>query len=84
MQPLNFEFMSCDIPQHNNLAKLAFPYLVGIACVMMGSALVPDNMCVKVALEAIECATQLDGLVLIDVNGELAIRDMHMFGENPK
>jgi hypothetical protein len=38
----------------------------------------------KVALEGNACATQLDGLVVIDVNGKEATRDMHMFGANPK
>ena len=30
------------------------------------------------------CATQLDGLVVVDVNGKIATRDMHMFCANPK
>ena len=50
----------------------------------MGGDLIPDDLRVKVALEAIACVTQLDGLVKIDLNGKFATRDMHMFGANPK
>ena len=42
LQPLDFEFTSHDTPQHNSLAELAFPYLAGKVCAMMGGALVPD------------------------------------------
>ena len=36
---------------------------------MMGAARVPEDIKSKVALEAIACATQLDGLVVVDVKG---------------
>ena len=72
MQPLDFKFTSHDTPQHNSLAESAFPYIAGTVHTMMGGALVPDNMHAKVALEAIACTTQLDGLDLIDVNGKVA------------
>ena len=51
---------------------------------MMGGALVPDKLHAKVALEAIVCATQLDGLTVVTVNGKEAMHDVHMFGANPK
>ena len=50
---------------------------------MMGAAWVPEDVKSKVALEAIACATQLDGLVVVDVKGKLATHDVHMFGVNP-
>jgi hypothetical protein len=83
LQPLDFEFTSRDTPQHNSLAELAFPYLAGKARAMMGAAMVPEDVKSKVALEAIACATQLDGLVVVDVKGKMATRDAHMFGANP-
>ena len=61
LQPLDFKFTLCDTPQHNSLAKLAFLYIARKVHAMMGSALVPDDMQSKVALEAIACATQLGG-----------------------
>ena len=45
--------------------------------------MVPDDLKAKVALEAISHATQLDGLVMVEIQGELATHDMHMFGANP-
>ena len=83
LQPLDFEFTSHDTPQHNSLAELAFPYLAGKARAMMGAARVPGDIKSKVALEAIACATQLDGLVVVDVKGKPTTRDAHMFGVNP-
>ena len=50
---------------------------------MMGATRVPEDIKSKVALEAIACATQLDGLVVVDVKGKMATRDVHMFGANP-
>ena len=46
--------------------------------------MVPDDLHAKVAVQAIECAMQLDGLVLVDVRGKIATPDIHMFGVNPK
>ncbi len=57
-----FEFTSRDTLQHNNLAKLAFPYLSGWSQAMMGAAHVPDYSRGKVSLEVLTCATMLDGL----------------------
>ena len=51
---------------------------------MMGGALVPDELQAKVALEAIACVTQLDGLAIVRVNGKETTHDVHMFGANPK
>ena len=46
--------------------------------------MVPDDLRAKVTLEAITYATQLDGLVVDDVSGRIAMHDMHTFGANPK
>ncbi len=84
LQLLIFEFTSCDIPQHNSLAELAFPYLAGKVHAMMGGALMPEELHVKVTLEAIACTTQWDGLTVVNVNGTEATHDINMFGANPK
>jgi hypothetical protein len=36
-----------------------------------------------VVLHVIVCATQLDGLVVIKVNGKVEMQNVHMFGVNP-
>ena len=51
---------------------------------MMGGALIPDGLQAKVALEAISCATQFDGLAIVTVSRKEATCDMHIFGANPK
>jgi hypothetical protein len=83
LQPIDSEFSSHDTPQHNSLAELAFPYLVRKSRAMMEGAMVPDDLKSKVALKAISCALQLDGLVMVKTKDKLATRDMHMFGTNP-
>ena len=49
---------------------------------MMAGAMVPDDLKSKVALGAISCATQLDGLAMVEIKGKLATHDMHMFDAN--
>ena len=71
------------MPQHNSLAELASPYLAGEARAIMGGAKVLDGVCYKVALEALVCATQLDGLVMVEIGDKCAMRDVHMFDANP-
>ena len=50
---------------------------------MMGAARVPEDTKSKVAPEAISCVTQLDGLVVVEIKGKDATRDVHMFGASP-
>ena len=51
---------------------------------MIGGTLVPDDIQGKVAHDAVACATQLDDLLVIEVNRKQATCDVHMFGTNPK
>ena len=79
-----YEFTSRDTPQHNNLAELAFPYLAGRARAMMGAAHMPGDSRGKVSLEVLKCATMLDGLRIVEVDGKQMTRDEHIHGKNPK
>jgi hypothetical protein len=63
--------------------QLDFPYLAGKAHAMMRGTMAPDDLKSKTALEAMSCAMQLDGLVVVEIEGKLATRDMHMLGVNP-
>ena len=38
----------------------------------------------KVATKAIKCTTQLEGLVIVKVDGESKARDMHVYDKLPK
>ena len=44
LQPIDFEIMSQNTPQHNSLTELAFPYLAGKAHAMMRGAMMPDDL----------------------------------------
>eukprot|EP01082_Thalassiosira_pseudonana_P000277 g29.t1 g29 contig1:64548-67487(+) len=84
LQPLDFQFTSRDTPQHNSDAETSFPYLAGCSRAMMGAAYIPGGVRGKVVIEALQCATMLDGLVAVTVNGVTATRDEHVFKSNPK
>ena len=89
IQPIEFEFTSRDTPQHNSLAEVAFPYLAGKARAMMGAANIPPEKRRYVVVEALKCATQLDGLRVIELVGETGTvrrmtRDEWVLGANPK
>ena len=76
LQRIDFELTSRDTLQHNNLAELSFPYTAGIARSMMSAVNIPTGTRGKVAIKAIKCATQLDRLVIVKVDGESKARDM--------
>jgi hypothetical protein len=65
------------------LAELSFPYTAGKARAMMRAAHISDDACGKLAIEAIKCATQLDGLGVITVGGKTATQGFHVFKSNP-
>ena len=71
------------------MAEVAFPYLVGKASAMMGAANMPPEKRQFVVIEALKCATQLDGLRVIELVGESGTvrrmtRDEWVLGANPK
>ena len=45
---------------------------------MMGAAHIPDDVRGKLAIEAIKCATQLDGLRVIKVQDKTGTQDFHV------
>ena len=63
---------------------MAFPYLAGRARAMMGAAHIPDDSRGKVSLEVLKCATMLDRLRIVEVNGKQKTRDEHIHGKNLK
>ena len=84
LQPIDSEFSSRDTSQHNNLAELIFPYIAEIGRAMMSVANIPTGTRGKVAIQAIKCATQLDMLVIVKVDGGSKARDMHVYDKLPK
>ena len=51
---------------------------------MLGAAHVPAELQDQVAVKAMTCATQLDGLRVVELKGKEQTRDMHVHGKNPK
>jgi hypothetical protein len=83
LQPIDFEFRSHDTPQYNSLVQLIFLYLPEKVHSMRGGAKVLDGMHHNVALEDKPCATQQDGLVVVEIGDKNATGDVHVFGVNP-
>ena len=55
-----------------------------LARAMTNGANIPTGIRAKVAIESIKCATQLNGLCVIELNGVSSSRDIHVYGTNPK
>ena len=50
----------------------------------MEAAHVPAELQGQVVVEALKCATQLDGLRVVEIKGKKQTRDTHVHGKNPK
>ena len=81
---IDFEYMARDTPQQNHLAELGFTVIANRGHAMMNQANVLKETRYKVWREAYKTATQLDGLVVTEIDGKLATRYEHWAGKNPK
>ena len=79
-----FEYTARDTPQQNHLAELAFATLINKSRAMLAAANIPGSLRYKLWKEAISTATDLDGLMVNDVNGKVKSKYEHAFGKNPK
>ena len=82
--PLVFECTPRNAPQFNHLSELKLTLLCNKAHSMMMQANVPEKHRHQLFVLAINRATTLDGLVVVDVNGTTATRCEHFFGTTPK
>ena len=83
LQPIKVEYTAAGVPQHNGPIEIKFPTVASRGRALMNAAWVPDDSRGKVAVEALRCATQLDGLRVVEVKGVKLTRDMHVYGSNP-
>ena len=76
-------FTARDTPQQNSLAEVGFARLVNRRRAMMHHANLPmmDRYCL--AHEAFQCATHLDGLTVVEVDGVMKTRYEHFVRQNP-
>lgn len=83
LQPIDCQFTPRDSPQYNSAAETAFPYVAGLARALMHAAGIPRDFRAKLAIEAIKCATLLDGLTVVTIDNVTATRDTHVYGDDP-
>ena len=75
--------MAITIRQQNSLTEVGFATLAHCGWAMMHRANLPmmDRYCL--AHEAFQCATHLDGLTVVEVDGVMKTRYEHFIGQNP-
>ncbi|KAL7560674.1 hypothetical protein ACA910_001356 [Epithemia clementina (nom. ined.)] len=81
---LEFEFTACNTPQQNSLAEVGFATLTNRGRALMHRADLSMAMRYKLAQEAFTCATMLDGLIPVTIDGVTKTRYEHFSGENPE
>ena len=78
-----FEFTACDTPQQNSPAEVGFATLANCRRAMMHCANLPMMDRYRLAHEAFQCATHLDGLMVVEVDGITKTRYKHFVRQNP-
>ena len=78
-----FEFTARDTPQQNSLAEVGFATLANCGWVMMHRANLPMMDRYRLAHEAFQCATHLDRLTVVEINGVTKTCYEHFVGQNP-
>jgi len=73
------EYTPRDTPQHNHMAELGFAVLGNKGRALLIRANVPWKYRFHLYREAFKTTTDLDGLVMVTVNGKRATRFEHMF-----
>ena len=81
---LIWEFTARDTPQQNSLAEVGFALLASQGRAMMAAAHIPVELRKKgLWREAFKCATQLDALAAIEIDGIVKTRVEHWCDERP-
>ena len=80
---IEFEFTARDTPQQNSEVEVGLLTIAGRGRAMMIGANVPHKSRYKFFREAFTCATLLDGLTVIELNGKEETRYIHWQGNNP-
>jgi hypothetical protein len=81
---ITFEYTPRDTPQHNHLAELGLASIANKGRSLMSAANIPMKIMYKVWIKAFQHATDLDGLVVTEINGNTATRYEHWNGKIPK
>ena len=78
-----FEFTARDTPQQNSLAEVGFATLANRRQAMMHCANLPMMDQYHLGHEVFQCATQLDRLTVVEVEGIMKTCYKHFVGQNP-
>ena len=81
---IQFEFTARDTPQQNSLVEVGFNTIGNRARAMMTAANVPEKEMYKLFREAFTCATMLDWLTIVTINGVSKSRVEHWNGTMPR
>ena len=81
---INFEFTPRNTPQQNHLVEVGFAVIANKGRSLMHYANVPFEMRYKLFRDALQTATMLDGLVVVEINSVKAPRCKHYYGCMPK
>jgi hypothetical protein len=79
---MDFEYTARATTQHNHMAELGFATLGNTGRALMVKANIPVKYRYHLFREALRTATELDGLVVLEIKGKQATRYEHMFGTN--
>ena len=78
------EFNARATPQQNSPVETGFDSIANRARAMLNAAKVPQKWQCKLLPYAALCATDVDGLIVVEWNGKTATRAEHWCGELPK
>jgi hypothetical protein len=81
---ITFEYTPRDTPQHNHFAELGLASIANKGRSLMSAANDPMKIRYKVWIKAFQHATDLDGLVVTEIDGSTATRYEHWNGKVPK
>jgi hypothetical protein len=80
---IKFEYTARDTPQQNSLAEVGFTTIANQGRAMMIGANLPPEVRYKLFREAFSCATMLDWLVVVHLDGETKTRVEHWCSNLP-
>jgi hypothetical protein len=81
---IQFEFTPRDTPQHNHLAELGLASIANKGRTLMSAANVPKAARGKLWIKAFDHATNLDGLIVTNIDGKEKTRYEHWYDKLPK
>ena len=80
---INFEFTPRNTPQMNHLVEVGFAVIANKGRALMHYANVPFEMRYKLFRDALQTATMLDGLVVVEITSVKSPRCKHYYGCMP-